>query len=221
MVKFLRILDSNKEIANKILKATAEVIAPHFSNAVPEIRKSVQELVKDKIASSLEMKSISGGVLQFDIGLTSSQAAETVNIFAEAVANSVDIKYTPIKKSGRKLKGGITILVQPLTYQNIPIIPLEWELNSGDLADVKSLLLELGDTLLVFTYEIQYGASGRSGGARMVKNMAGSWGLGAGISRVPPSFAGTERNNFITRTLENSSFESELSTLLKSALSNK
>ena len=221
MAEFLHILESNQDIANKILKALAEVLSPHFSNSIPKIRESVAELVKNEISSSPEMKSISGGTLQFDIGLPSGKAVEVVSIFAQAVADSVEVSYTPIKKSGRKLKGGITILVQPLTNANIPSIPLQWELTSGEIADVKKLLLELGDSLVVFNYDISYGPFGRSGGGKMDKSLEKSWGISAGGSRVPPSFSGTQDNNFITRTLKKKSFESELSIILKKILSNK
>ena len=221
MTEYIRILENNKEIASRILKALAEVLDPHFKAAIPKISSAVSDLVRRKIASSDEMKSLAGGVLQFDIGLTPGQAVETVNIFANAVASRVHIKYRPIKKSGRKLRGGINISIQPVTYGNIPDIPLSWEITSGKTADVKSLLLKLGDTLLVFEYDIEYGNFGRSGGAKMTKNMAGSWGLSSGVSRVPPSFSGTREKNFITRALQSQNFESELSSLLKEILSNK
>ena len=208
MAEFLHITDSNQEISNKILKALAEVLSPHFQNTVPKIKKSVVQLVKEAISSSPEMKSISGGTLQFDIGLSSGQAEGVVEIFSQAVANSIDVSFTGIKKSGRKLKGGITITIQPLTYANIPNIPLVWKLTSGEIADVKSLLIQLGDSMLVFPYEIEYGPFGRSGGARMERQKESRWGIGSGSSRVPPSFSGTFTDNFITRTLKKNSFES-------------
>ena len=129
------------------------------------------------------------------------------------------IKYKNVKKSGRKLKGGITIEIQPLAYQNIPNIPLQWDLTSGQQADVKTLLLEAGDSILVFGYDIQYGPFGRSGGARMSRHADESWGMSAGVSRVPPSFSGTRSNNFISRALKNKDFESKLSAVLVKRLS--
>ena len=221
MAESIRILENNKEIANRILKAMVEVFDPHFKSAIPEISSAVGDLVRRKIASSNEMKSLAGGVLRFDLGLTGSQALETVNIFANAVASRVHVKYRPIKKSGRNLKGGVSIKIQPLTYGNIPDMPLPWKLTSGKTADIKSLLLKLGDTLLVFSYDIEYGSFGRSGGAKMTKNMTGSWGVSSGISRVPPSCSGTRDNNFITRALNNDDFKSELSGIIKKTLSNK
>ena len=218
MSEGLHILDSNKDIANKILKGLAEVLSPHFSNAVPKIRESVAELVKNEISSSPEMKSISGGTLQFDIGLPSGKAVEVVSIFAQAVADSVEVSYTPIKKSGRKLKGGITILVQPLTNANIPSIPLQWELTSGEIADVKKLLLELGDSLVVFNYDISYGPFGRSGGGKMDKSLEKSWGISAGGSRVPPSFSGTQDNNFITRSLRGRAIEGRMEKIIEQTI---
>ncbi len=213
------ILESNQEIANKILKALVKELGPHFSSAVEGIREGASNLVKEAIASSPEMQSISGSTFRFDVGLTAAHAAQAVAIFAESISNSVEVKYTPIKKSGRKLKGGITVIIQSLSYQNIPDIPLAWELTSGEKANLKSILLELGDSILVYGYEIQYGPFGRSGGARMKKSAEGTWGVGAGISRVPPNFSGTNSKNFISRALESKDFESSLSTLLVKKLS--
>ncbi len=218
-MSFYHILENNQEIANKILTALAEVIGPHFSTAVDGIREDVSAVVKETISSSPEMQSLLGGTLQFDIGLPPGQAVQVVDIFAQAIAANVVVKYKNVKKSGRKLKGGITIEIQPLAYQNIPNIPLQWDLTSGQQADVKTLLLEAGDSILVFGYDIQYGPFGRSGGARMSRHADESWGMSAGVSRVPPSFSGTRSNNFISRALKNKDFESKLSAVLVKRLS--
>ena len=164
-MSFYHILENNQEIANKILTALAEVIGPHFSTAVDGIREDVSAVVKETISSSPEMQSLLGGTLQFDIGLPPGQAVQVVDIFAQAIADNVVVKYNNVKKSGRKLKGGITIEIQPLAYQNIPNIPLQWDLTSGQQADVKTLLLAAGDSIRVFGYDIQYGPFGRCGGA--------------------------------------------------------
>ena len=196
-MSFYHILENNQEIANKILTALAEVIGPHFSTAVDGIREDVSAVVKETISSSPEMQSLLGGTLQFDIGLPPGQAVQVVDIFAQ----------------------GITIEIQPLAYQNKPNIPLQWDLTSGQQADVKTLLLEAGDSILVFGYDIQYGPFGRSGGARMSRHADESWGMSAGVSRVPPSFSGTRSNNFISRALKNKDFESKLSAVLVKRLS--
>ena len=60
--------------------------------------------------------------MQFDIGLPPGQAVKVVDIFAQAIAANVVVKYKNVKKSGRKLKGGITIEIKTLAYQNIPNI---------------------------------------------------------------------------------------------------
>ena len=216
------VAETAKEI-EAIMAAELEVkIKSLFSGALKEIKTRVREVVKREISNCPEMKSLDGGVLQFDIGLTGGQATAIVEGWANAVAGSVNVKLRPISM-GKTTTGGITIEIQPEDYSNklnTELRPI-WGDNMDDTsytALVDSLLLAWGDRILIMDYDIEYGSFGRSGGAKMKKKKGGKWGIGAGLSRVPPQFAGTVENNFITRTLGSDVVQVQIKTVIIRAL---
>ena len=68
--------------------------------------------------------------------------------------------------------------------------------NNSQIDWLRWLLLE-GDTIIITNYNFILGPNpaSRTGGGIMRKNGAGSW-------RVPPEYAGTVQNNWITRGLD-------------------
>ena len=218
------VAETVKEI-EAMMAAELEVkVKSLFAGALSAIKTSVREIVKREISNCPEMKSLNGGVLQFDIGLTRGQASAVAEGWANAVAGSVNVKLRPISM-GKTTTGGITVEIQPSDFSN----RLRTELRPiwGDnmeattyTAEVDSLLLSWGDRILIGDYDIEYGSFGRSGGARMKKKKGASWGISKGLSRVPPEFAGTTKNNFLTRTLESSSVQTQIKTAIIRALNN-
>ena len=68
-------------------------------------------------------------------------------------------------------------------------------------------LLEKGDTIIIDSYEYSPRSGfGRSGGGSM--KLGGSW-------RVPPEYAGTPENNFISDSLFNNTFQSTLQNIIE------
>jgi hypothetical protein len=218
--------ESQKEIEALIAKELTKMIGPVFKGALKPIKSGVREAVHGAILNCPEMQSLNGGALQWDIGLPSGQAAAVVNGWANAVANSVIVEFKPIKIRSKTATGGIIIEIQPSDYNNRLRTDLRsiWGDNMEDttyVAEVDSLLLSWGDRILIGDYDIEYGNIGRSGGARMKKKKGASWGISKGLSRVPPEFAGTQNNNFITRALGNAQIQSEIEKIILDALKGK
>ena len=218
------VAETVKEI-EAMMAAELEVkVKSLFAGALSAIKTSVREIVKREISNCPEMKSLDGGVLQFDIGLTSGQASAVAEGWANAVAGSVNVKLRSISM-GKTTTGGITVEIQPEDYSNrlnTELRPI-WGDNMEDVAFtpiVDAILLTRGDRILVADYDIEYGSFGRSGGARMKKKKGVGWGISRGLSRVPPQFAGTIKNNFITRTLGSSGVQAQIKTAIIRALNN-
>ena len=211
-------IKSKTQIRNAILRALVEEMNPFFKEAAVTIKPKVASLVHQRIIQSEEMSSLQDGVLRFDIGLTSGQASQAVNMFADAISNAVNVSFRKITKRGKGLGGGFTVDIQPEGFANIDDMTTSWELSSGKRASVKDLLLNLGDGIVIFDYNIEYGSFGRSGGARMIGSEGSEWGISSGLSRIPPRYAGVPEDNFITRTLGGEGIKGEIAKTIKEAL---
>ena len=220
------LVESNKQIEQLIIKELTKMVSPVFKGALKPIQDGVREIVHKAILDCPEMKSLNGGTLQWDIGLTSGQAATIVAGWADAVASSVIVEFKPIKIRRKTATGGIVIEIQPSDYSNRLRTDLRaiWGDNiekTSFTPEVDAILLSWGDRILVVDYDIAYGSFGRSGGARMERNEGGGWGIGQGLSRVPPEYSGTIEDNFITRALLNTKIESQIKTIILGALKGK
>ena len=216
------VAETTKEIEAMMTAELEQKVKSLFEGALSAIKASVREIVRREIFNCPEMKSLNGGVLQWDIGLTSGQASAVSEGWANAVAGSVNVKLRPISM-GKTVTGGITIEIQPEYYSNRLNTALKpiWGENmeaTNYTAMVDSILLTWGDRILVMDYDIEYGSFGRSGGARMVKQKGSGWGISRNLSRVPPQFSGTLKSNFITRTLESSGVQAQIKAVIIRAL---
>tara|TARA_B100001094_G_scaffold326272_1_gene382091 strand:- start:6038 stop:6655 length:618 start_codon:yes stop_codon:yes gene_type:complete len=186
---YIKLLDSTAQIESKINKALAEEVNKKIRNYGPKIQSQIVPFVSSAIMNQPEVQSLVGGYLRGAFGLVDPN--NSVDAIRQSVINSVRVS---VKTYDDKLKGGgIDINVQPYELADILSLPEGHVVyEKGDLHWLK-WLLTLGDTTIVINYEYVPGAGvGRSGLGTMEK--------GASF-RVPPEFAGTIDNNFITRAL--------------------
>ena len=215
----ISLVESQKQIEVLILRELVKIVEPIFKNAVKPVQEGTREIIYSAIIGSEEMRSLREGVLRWDFGLTSSQATNTVEIFAGGVSESVNVELKPIRLTGKNASGGLVITVQPNSFENIPKISVPWK-TEGIPPSVNDLLLKYGDGFVVFDYDIEYGSfdGSRSGEARMVENEGSAWGVSSGLSRVPPQYAGNPSDNFITRAIDNKDTESKIEKVILSIL---
>lgn len=162
----------------------------------------LQKTVKSFVLSQPEVQSLEANSTPYTLnslfGLKSGSDAGLANSIADAVANSMQIKFDRIDKN---FKGGVTFSIQPEDFQNLLGLP-EGHVITQKGSDLHWLdwLLTKGDSVVVAGYQYDAGGNGRSGSGRMVAG---------GSFRVPPSFSGTLTNNFVTRAFEGKQKEIE------------
>ena len=137
-----------------------------------------------------------GGELQAELGVPDS--ATRLSGILDIWLNSMKISKRTIRPVGGKISGGITINMIKEDYSDVlgtsesfyttskgQQIPwLDWLLLAGDRTIVADY---------IFTEDISFGKS-RTGLGLMRHQRAGRW-------HVPREFAGTAKNNFVTRAL--------------------
>ena len=213
IMKFTLQVDNDNANRDAMLNALTSEINEHMRGIDNNITALIRPLVTEAIMSCYEMNSLLGGSLQGHLGLRPGDNDYAVFAITQAVSNATYATWTPVQN---KKPGRLEILVQPDNFANLLSLRAgvnvathktdgEYEMEWLDW------LLTLGDTPIVKGFEYQRDPTGRSGIGIMKKKDGVSW-------RVPPEFAGTLDDNFVTRALDQPFIEREITTILKKIL---
>lgn len=198
----LRLVDSIAKIEKDIKTALIADLNTHLNKRKNVAVDRLKQVCKSWILSQPEIKSLDSASVPFSLhslfGLQRGSEAQIVDTIANAVANSIQVKFSKIDKN---FKGGITFSIQPADFQNLLGLP-EGHVITKKGTDLHWLnwLLERGDSVIITGYQYEASNRGRSGSGAMVQG---------GSFRVPPSYSGTATNNFVTRAFTNKQKEIE------------
>lgn len=213
IMQFTLKIDNNTSNVNAMINALTKEVNTYMAGIDQKITASIRPIVAEAIMNCFEVRSLLGGPLQGHLGLRPGENDYAVFAITQAVSNAVYATWTPMK---RKTAGRLEILVQPDNFANL--LSLRAGVNvvqhkEDGMYEMNWLdwLLTLGDTPIVRGFEYQRDPSGRSGIGVMAKKNGASW-------RVPPEFAGTLNDNFVTRALDDPAIEREITTILKNTL---
>lgn len=191
----LKLLESNSEIANYILKAMKEILDVSFNKALRSLKSRIPNEVKNAIVSEPEYQSLISGKLKYEFGIPDS--ASSVNKIIDIWINNISINTIPITIVGNNLRGGFDINMIKDDYSDVLSSASASVVDSKTSSVLPWLewLLLYGGQVIIKNYTVQMGPNrnSRTGMAIMVSSKE-NW-------RVPPEFAGTKSNNWITRAL--------------------
>lgn len=202
----LKLLETNRQIQDKIYKAIAEEVNSSIIKNKKKTTEKLRAAIKTWVYGQPEVSSLLAngvpGSLSAQFGIPAGTSDGIINQIVDAVSKAITIDIKPFKKN---LKGNLQFNFQTKDFQNLLTLP-EGHVVTEKGADLHWLnwLLQEGDKTIVVGYNYIAGPLGRSGGGEM--NIGGIW-------RVPPEFSGTNDNNFITRSFDGK--ESEISNILK------
>ena len=154
------------------------------------IQEPLQKLVRESIIVTPEYRSLHGGKLQAELGVTSPA------IRIEAIINTwVSHIFVAAKVSDNPLLS-IEIGFLEQGYTDVLSLPeASYGYEKGEIPWLEWLLLE-GDKRIVRSYKFSPTQRGsRTGLGIMVPAARAGW-------QVPPEFSGTETNNFATRAFD-------------------
>lgn len=201
----MKFKESPREIERRMLEALAGDINKHIRQNVKIFERTIRQVIPDWIREQPEIQSLlTHGVpnsLAAQFGIEPGKAEPAVGKIIAVILNGIEINVLDVNS---KLEGGVEFSINPniirdLTGTREGIVYTD----KGTELDWLDWLLNLGDTTIITNYHYTPSADGRSGGGTMSRG---------DVWRVPPQFAGTEDNNFITRAFENR--ESDISNLL-------
>jgi len=192
----LRLLESDKDISNTILDAIISYMKPKIPTIVSNIKSKLPNIIKSFIVNEPEYQSLKSGKLRYEFGIPDVSVVDTIVDFW---SNNFTVVSKPIAKKNNQIFYSLSIsmirqnfndvlsLSDSIVYDSVSGITLPW---------LEWLLLD-GGKIIVKNYEVKMGSNPRSrtGMAVMIESKK-NW-------RVPPEFAGTIRNNWITRAIDN------------------
>ena len=152
-----------------------------------KIEGQVRPIIEGALLASPEIASLSNGVLKAEFGLTFDPTSQLVS----AIVSSIDVN---IDKLNVNMQGGFTLTIQPTNYTNLLSLSIaEQDIEGGSTIPWLDWLLNLGDSIVVASFGVEFGNHGRTGLAHMSKGFA--------PYKVNSAFSGTADDNFITRAI--------------------
>ncbi len=205
----MKILETDNQIANLILDAMAGEINTALSKGAIKIERDIRNIVRTAITSQPEWDSLLNGQLRGEFGLPDSQARLT-NIL-KIWSNSIIVSPSLAKRSGGKLKGGLKIDMIQGDYSDVINTPEAYFVTEkGVTLNWLEWLLKFGDKAIIKEYTIGVNPRrSRTGTDVMIKQKGKRW-------FVPPQFAGTINNNFVTRALD--SIQSNIESIVEKGI---
>jgi len=188
----MKILEPDKAIT----KAINNIIASQAEARIKAKKKSIRNNIRTALISSLisspEIISLSSGDLRVDFGLTDDPSDDIVS----AVVSTIRLGINPVRSTGGKIKGGISLYIQPSSYSNLLRLKnASQAIEDGSVLPWLSWMLSAGDSVLVADFGVVYESGrGRSGGGYMSSK--------ATPFRVDPFFSGVLDDNFVTRAID-------------------
>lgn len=132
------------------------------------------------------------------------QSDRAVNAICASVSASIEIQFEKIKND---LNGGIKIFIQPDNFVNLLVLSEATVVIKPEPLPWLDWLLTKGTNTMIFDYNYVLDNSSKNSGGFITSGK---------IQRIPPQFAGSLEDNFITRALLNR--EKELIPILKEAI---
>jgi hypothetical protein len=204
------LVDSDSVIQKQILDLLRNNMDIAFKKALPKIKDRIKKEVRDALTAEPEYQSLISGKLKYEFGISSNQKIESI---IDIWINNIMVNYTGIKSGTRGLNGSLSLNMIKSSYDDVLANDgaVVIDSSSGAVLPWLEWLLLYGGKIIVRDYRVQIGPNARSrtGMAIMVQSSGNNW-------RVPPEFAGTASNNWVTRALDK--IDNKISNILETEL---
>lgn len=196
MTKFsLKITEDNQTISNRITKALRDELIPLLTIVFNKCQKEITLLIQSAIISSDTYQSLSGGQLKAEFGLRDSD--ERLDQILD-FWSKIHAKFEKPRVSNGKIVGGFKIQMIQTDFRDvISTSAATYTTNKGDIINWLEWLLLFGNKTIIKDYNVVFGnfKTSRTGMAIMRNSIQGKW-------SVPTQYAGTIKNNWITRIID-------------------
>ncbi len=195
----LRLVETNGAIAKNMLNALLPEVNSYFSNIHSSIKNNISAILINHIKNQPEYTSLMSGDLKGQFGLPDSSSR--LSAILSSIENNGVTTLKPIKIVNNKLQGSIKLqMIQKDFNDLLSLGESVFTTEKGQKLEWLKWLLKEGDSIIISEYYFIAGpySNSRTGLGIMHKFQGSSW-------RVPPEFAGTISNNWITRAINSAS----------------
>jgi len=192
----LKLLESDSTIQKMVLDSIKDHLQTAFYKSRAVLAQTIPAEIYKAIVSEPEYQSLVSGRLRYEFGIP--EAAQKVNEIVHMWTNNVVVTVNPIILNGSSLKGGFSINMIKSNYEDVLTSESALVFDGLSKAVLPWLewLLLYGGKVIVKNYTVQVGPNPYSRtGLAIMKPSKENW-------RVPPEFAGTSNNNWVTRALD-------------------
>ena len=193
----LRLVTTPSQFAATVQFLVAPEVDEILTKAKPAIQNRISNLLRTAIEGSLTIRSLKGGQLQVDFGLTDGAADAATRDIVNAVVSAVNVFFQKSRRA--KTLGKLVIQIDPAIVSTaVQTSTTNGIYNSnGNQITWLDWLMNKGTQVVIEGFEVvsttNYDERSRSGGGFMLPT--------GGVFRVAPEFAGTAGDNFITRAI--------------------
>lgn len=190
------LLESNKKISNKILRALLEDVNKSFRSIIGKIENRIRAETISYLQGTGTYESLIDGDLAGHFGLVIGARKTHVDAILQVIANNIEVEFKEYRLRADSFVGGIFIRAIIADFSDILDLPQATQFTERfEPLPWLRWLLTAGDRIIIKKYEIRfYPGEGRSGKAIMMEDDAEVW-------RVPPEYSGTETNNWLTKDI--------------------
>jgi len=192
-----KLIDTPSEISQKILIEIKNYLQPILNKVSKNIQPLLEQDIESVIKSEPEYLSLVSGILRSELGIP--DAEQRVDRLLSAWSSSANIQNKSINIRGSRLMGGFSLYMIRSDFSDILSIPESVVVDSTSGSSIewlRWLLLEGNKAIILRNYTVAYpgpNIRSRTGNAIMVESTK-NW-------RIPPAFAGSQTNNWITRAI--------------------
>lgn len=206
-----KLLDSNYQISNNILKTLIPELNNYFKNKLQYIKFNLPLILSNILKNTPEYNSLINGQLKYEFGIPDSETK--LNEILDIWTKNIYIEYKSPTIVSNKIKASFSVSLVRADFSDVLSVDASLvidRLRGYNLSWLEWLLLE-GNKIIIPKQEVIIGPNkfSRTGYAVM-RPSSTSW-------KVPSQYAGTINDNWITRAID--STEDNINNLLDKAFS--
>lgn len=202
----LKLLDSSKEIEQKILRAMLPEIVSLMNKGMTNLKRNLPIIIRNAIIATPEYDSLSLGKLKYEFGIDNvdSKLASLISVWS----TNIQYSYQAPTIVANKIKSSLSASMIRADFSDVlytDFAAVVDTVRGYSLPWLEWLLLE-GNKTIIKNYEVIMGPNRASRtGLALMKPARKSW-------KVPSEFSGTRNDNWITRAIDGA--ESDIQKLL-------
>lgn len=188
----MKLLTRPDEFRRQIVRFTSIRVRMQLPKIVRQLERDLKKILKDQIRQSPAFNALFNGELKYHFGFNAGDEYEIAGEIFYELINEVHVGY-----KGFTFPFSIYAYVFDATFERLLSMDAAYTMNEGQKLPWLEWMLKMGDRIIISEHSILFGEfqQSRSGGAIMIKNYSGGW-------RVPPKYAGTPEDNWITRVID-------------------